>query len=262
MSSPPDGDWVEHPDLVEFFSSHRGQPEDLYPSERRFVPWLARESDSVLDVACGAGGFASIWSHFNPGIRYVGVDASEALVAAARRLHPERQFVRADGATRMPFPDATADVVATLGWLHWEPRYRDALAELWRLAGRRLFFDVRLQNMIDGDVMARQRLAYDQAWDGQTTTPYIAASWEQFARVLLALEPARILGLGYAGDPADTVVGLEVPLCFATFVLERGPVPPRGPEVLLDFPWVWPEGLPGTAARLDESVAAVEPPRR
>lgn len=262
MASSPTGDWVEHPDLVEFFSSHRGRPEDLYPSERRFLPWLARESRSVLDVACGAGGFAAIWSHFHPGISYVGVDASGALVAAARRLHPDREFVQADGAERLPFEDGAADVVATLGWLHWEPRYREALAELWRLSRRRLFFDVRLQHTASGDVTARQRLAYDRAWDGETTTPYIAASWAEFARVLVALAPSRILGLGYMGEPADTVVGLEVPLCFATFVLERGPAAASGPEILLDLPWAWPEGLPGVASDLDESVGAADAPRQ
>ncbi len=39
-----------------------------------------REDDVLLDLACGDGGLAA----FLPGIRYVGVDASEAMVRAAR----------------------------------------------------------------------------------------------------------------------------------------------------------------------------------
>src|SRR5204862_434647 len=63
--------WVDHPQLVDFYASHRSRPEDLYPSERRFLPWLAGQSDRVLDAGCGAGGFAGIWRHFNP---VIGVD--------------------------------------------------------------------------------------------------------------------------------------------------------------------------------------------
>ena len=37
MTSP---DWVEHPDLVDFYASNRGRPEDLYPSDH--LPVRAR----------------------------------------------------------------------------------------------------------------------------------------------------------------------------------------------------------------------------
>lgn len=246
----PDASWVEHPDLVEFYSSQRNTPDDLYPSERRFLPWLAGEADTVLDVGCGAGGFAAIWDHFHPGIAYTGVDASAALVGAARRLHPEARFEQADGSRPLPFADRSFDVVAGLGWLHLEPRYRDALPELWRVAGRRLFFDVRLQTEQPADVTGRQRLALSGDWDGATEIPYIAVAWAGFAQALLALGPASIRAHGYTGAPADTVSRMPVPVCFATFVLERSDAAADEPDVLLDLPFPWPAGLPGRVAPL------------
>lgn len=257
MKPRSDATWVEHPDLVEFYSAERCRPEDLYPSERRFLPWLAREAETVLDVGCGAGGFEAIWRHFHPGLAYTGVDASAALVGAARRLHPEARFVQADGSRPLPFDARSFDVVAGLGWLHLEPRYREALPGLWRVTGRRLFFDVRLQTAVAGDVTGSQRLALSQEWDGETTLPYIAVGWGEFARLILSLDPARVRGSGYMGTPADTVDGMGVPVCFATFVLERdGDLVAGRPEVMLDLPFAWPADLPGTQLTLGNE----EPP--
>ncbi len=247
--------WVEHPDLVEFYSSQRNAPEDLYPSERRFLPWLAQAAATVLDVGCGAGGFAGIWDHFHPGIAYTGVDASASLIDAARRLHPQARFEQADGSQPLPFGDREFDAVAGLGWLHLEPRYRDALPELWRVTGRRLFFDVRLQTDAAGDVVGSQRLALSGDWDGATEIPYIAVAWPEFAQKLLALRPASIRACGYTGPPADTVSPMPVPVCFATFVLERGEDAADEPAVLLDLPFPWPAGLPGRVGPLTDAEA-------
>lgn len=77
MPSSESLSWAEHPDLVAFYAEHRKHPEDLYPSESRFLPWLARQAHSVVDVGCAAGGFSDVWRHYQPEIRYVGVDLSD-----------------------------------------------------------------------------------------------------------------------------------------------------------------------------------------
>jgi SAM-dependent methyltransferase len=232
--------FAEHPDLVEFYTDHRDTPDDLYPSERRFVPWLAGESRSVLDVGCAAGGFAAIWRHWNPDVAYAGVDVSEPLVEAAQRLHPESRFEVADCADGLPFGDGEFDAVQALGWLHWEARWKRALAEMWRVSAGRLFFDVRL---LPEAQEGRQRLALSGEWDGETTVPYLCLAWETFARTLLALEPGAILSQGYLGRPSDTVTGVQGEICFATFVLERDPSRMHMPLVCADLPYAWPAGL-------------------
>jgi SAM-dependent methyltransferase len=228
--------WVDHPELVEFYSTHRRRPEDLYPSERRYLPGLAAEAGSVLDVGCGAGGFAAIWRSFNPALAYTGVDASSALVEAARRLHPDATFLRADGTAPLPFADRAFDVVAALGWLHLDPRYPQALEELWRLARRALFFDVRLLDR-EEDLVGRQRLALTGEWDGETTIPYVCASWPGLAHRLVELGPGRIRMHGYLGEPAATVSGVPEEVCLTTVVLERGDGPV---ELELELPLEWP----------------------
>lgn len=254
------GSWIHSADLVEYYSGNRDRPADLYPSERRFLPWLASSASSILDVGCGAGGFASIWSAYNAEIIYSGVDASPELIDAAAALHPGSSFRVADCIDGLPFDDRGAEVVSALGWLHWEPRYAEAIAELWRTAARYLFFDVRVHDRGEADIRGEQRLALSGDWDGATTVPYICASWPAFAEHLLALAPARILGFGYSGRAAETVVGIDEEICFATFVLERGSANAAGPLVALDLPFAWPEHLAGSARvdpqQLDREVPA------
>jgi hypothetical protein len=231
--------WSHHPELVAFYTTHRHRPEDLYPSERRFVPWLAQRSESLVDVGCAAGGFIAIWRHWNKVLRYTGVDASAELVDAARRLHPDTEFVVGDCADGLALPEGAADSVQALGWLHWEERYPEALAELWRITGRYLFFDVRLHDG-EEDLRSVQRLELTGEWDGHTTVPYLVASWPGFAELLVGLRPARVFGTGYTGRPSATVVGLNDDVCFATFVLERGDTAGEPPVVCTDLPLAWP----------------------
>lgn len=220
----------EHPSLVEFFSAHRNTIDDLYPSELRFLPWLARSSESVLDVGCAAGGLSTIWRAANPTVRYTGVDISPSLIDAAQQLHPECDFLVGNSVQGLQLPDRFADVVQALGWLHWEPRYVDALTELWRVTRQRLFFDLRLRDASD-DMIGQQEIAPGES------VPYICASWASVFSRLLDLEPHRILGYGYEGAPAPTVSGMPEQVCFATFVLEReGPAPTGRAEACIDLP--------------------------
>lgn len=236
--------WTEHPELVEFYTQHRHRPEDLYPSERRFLPWLAQQATSILDIGCAAGGFRKIWQHYNPGIQYSGIDISESLIAAARQLHPSVSFLQGDVTRDRTLNLERADVVQALGWLHWEPDYPMALQRLWSLTEHYLFFDLRLVARSEQAIVASQKLTYVDNWDGETTTPYVTVAWPEFACFLLQLQPARILGYGYWGQPAKTAIGVNSEVCFTAFVLEKSPPPASElSEVCLDSPLAWPEEL-------------------
>jgi SAM-dependent methyltransferase len=245
-------EWAEHSDLREFYTNHRNRVEDLYASERRFLPWLARQSQSVLDVGCATGGFSRIWKHFRPDIRYTGIDVSSNLIHGARKAFPELRFEVGDCAEGLPFENRYSSVVAALGWLHWEPRYLNALEELWRLTQDFLFFDVRLRSYPEGNLCGKQQVAFAGEWDGQTTTPYLCFAWAPFAASLMELLPSSIYAYGYVGRPASTVMGIEDEVCFATFVLKR---PPAGrtayrTRLCLDLPIEWPQSLRSTVELL------------
>jgi SAM-dependent methyltransferase len=256
-------DWAEHPDLVQFYSSCRSRPEDLYPSERRFLPWLAHRSASVLDAGCAAGGFSHIWRHYRQDVSYSGVDVSTSLVETARRLHPDLRFVQANLAGRCELPDCMATTVQALGWLFWEPEYVRTLAELWRLTDRYLFFDLRLVRQEKDASCGRQRMAYSGNWDGRTTTPYITVAWPSIARLFVELRPRTLYAYGYWGKPADTVERVGGDVCFSVFVLEK-PAPDETidtPVVCTDMPLAWPAELAGLVRVLPRTrLAELVPP--
>ena len=68
--------------------------------------------ESVLDVACGTGDLAGLFSHAGAG-RVVGLDFCEEMLAEARRKFARRpiEWVRGD-AMALPMPDGELDVVS------------------------------------------------------------------------------------------------------------------------------------------------------
>ncbi len=237
--------WSEHPDLAAFYTQHRNQPEDLYPSERRFLPWLASQATSVLDTGCAAGGFSNIWRYYRPDIVYTGVDVSASLIEAARELYPTLNFLHRNITWESGLQDRYATVVQALGWLNWEPEYAKAINELWQLTDRYLFLDVRLVAQAEHAKVGKQKLALTGEWDGEATTPYVTVFWAGFAGLLVDLQPIAILGYGYWGKPSETVMDVDQEVCFSTFVLEKAPVgeKPKLSTVCLDLPLAWPAVL-------------------
>lgn len=256
--------WTRHPELVAFYTKHRISPEELYPSEKRFLPWLARQASSVLDIGCAAGGFSNIWRHYNKNLAYTGADVSAPVVEVARQMHPDLKFIHGNCIDGLPLTDRTAAVVSALGVLTWIPEYRPAIRELWRLTDRYLFIDQRLVSRPEEASVGSQQLALTtgQPWDGKTVTPYVCVDWPHFAAFMLQLRPRTILGFGYWGKPAKTAMDVPERMCMATFVLDKGPAAEdhRGPtQICLDLPFGWPTELSKDVAvlpagQLDELV--------
>jgi len=99
--------------------------------------------ESVLDVPCGTGRFSA----FLPGLglRYVGGDASLAMLVEARRKHPDARFLALDLA-RLPFADRSVDLVVCIRLMHLvrDPQLRAAfLREMGRVARVGVIVDFR-----------------------------------------------------------------------------------------------------------------------
>ena len=99
------------PDSLEFYSRHRSSEDQLYESERFFLPAIAREVETVLDIGCAAGGFFPIMRAFNPEIQYTGIDVTEAFIDLARARYDDAEFFVSDG---LSTPLGSGSVVNTL----------------------------------------------------------------------------------------------------------------------------------------------------
>lgn len=126
------------------------------PHFRVLHRWLARRSlwgvpprGRALDLGCGPGGLlAEIAGRF-PALELLGLDVSREMLSVAReRLkgHSERITLEQGDGSRLPFPDASFDlVVSTLSLHHWdEPEpVLNEIARVLKPGGRFMVFDLR-----------------------------------------------------------------------------------------------------------------------
>jgi SAM-dependent methyltransferase len=111
-------------DHAEEFSRTR---ERAWPGWERLLRWLPPGRQQVLDVGCGNARFARFLASRHPGAGYVGVDASEPLLARARARLPdalEAELHRADFVADPPgavLPAGRFTLVVLFGVLHGVP---------------------------------------------------------------------------------------------------------------------------------------------
>lgn len=122
--------------IAAHFSDTRNRRSPLplqWSAVNTFVQAYVHPGDRVLDLGCGNGRVADVVNEIKG--RYVGVDASEALLRHARELHPEQSFVLGN-MRDIPFPDASFEYVLMIASFHHIPsaayRYA-ALAEVSRV---------------------------------------------------------------------------------------------------------------------------------
>lgn len=89
----------------------------------------------LLEVGCSSGYYSEVLAARGLEVTYTGCDYSEAFVTQARALYPALAFKHAD-ATRLPYDDASMDVVISGCCLLHIPEYGQAIAETARVTKR------------------------------------------------------------------------------------------------------------------------------
>ncbi|MCC6928761.1 MAG: ubiquinone/menaquinone biosynthesis methyltransferase [Gemmatimonadaceae bacterium] len=108
--------------------------------KRELMAWFderAPEGAMVVDVACGTGDLALSAARLRPRGSVHGIDAAQRMIARARERvsarDRERVHFSAGDLTRLPFADASVDVILGGYALRNVPRYEQALGELHRV---------------------------------------------------------------------------------------------------------------------------------
>jgi SAM-dependent methyltransferase len=135
--------------------------EDQYADTRAYLAHRAelirslgpslRDGDAVLDLACGDGGLAD----FLPGLRYLGVDASEEMVAAGSARG--RALVRADLNDYEPPEPVQATTIFRA--VYYARDRRALFARVRGYTERKLVFDLNPRQYRLDDVCADLRAA-------------------------------------------------------------------------------------------------------
>ena len=131
------------PDSLAYYATHRKRPEELYPSERVFLPEVLPNIQNCLDFGCAAGGFSEIMCYYNPSLEYTGADITPEFLQLGKSNYPDCSFLHTDG-TSLPFRAHTFDLVHSSGVLHLNSAHRRIAEELYRVSNHYFLADFRL----------------------------------------------------------------------------------------------------------------------
>jgi ubiquinone/menaquinone biosynthesis C-methylase UbiE len=162
MNTPPHSnlftqvDRARDPDFFVRFMDEAQKPAAIQASKRLMLERIAlAPGAAVLDVGCGPGtDVFDMVAPVGPGGRLVGLDASEVMIAEARRRASELDVpvtFEVGEVEALPFPDGTFDVCRAERLLEHLPDAGRALAEMVRVTrsgGRIVVFDFDWDTLI------------------------------------------------------------------------------------------------------------------
>jgi SAM-dependent methyltransferase len=169
---------------------------------------------SVLDVPCGRGRLLKAVSAALPEAELCGVDINEKMIEQVRRECPG-VVARVASVYELPFPERRFDVVLCHeSFMHFEEPAR-ALAELARVAGRRLYLSVTTRRQLN-TLLRRLGLLPPSdvphwTYNYEDIVPQLPRdfTWEASAAFLLG---RKALGLGHARHASlHRLIGRRVP---------------------------------------------------
>jgi len=149
-------DRTRDPDFFVRFMDEAQKPEGIQASKRLMLERMAlAPGAAVLEVGCGPGtDVFDLVEIVSPTGRLVGLDASQAMIAEARRRASEHQLgvaFEVGDVQALPFPDATFDVCRAARLLEHLPDAGQALYEMTRVTrrgGRVVVFDFDWDTLI------------------------------------------------------------------------------------------------------------------
>ena len=213
------------PSAIEYYSKHRHEVSDLYPSERVFLPRVLFPGIKVLDVGCASGGFFNVMRTLEPTVDYTGIDIAEPAIDLARQTYQEARFEVADGVT-IPFDDGAFDLVHCTSVLVIEPRYQEVWEEMYRVSSRFVLADMRLLKDIEsqgGLQDSHYRIQFD-AQDQEGIVPYVVSDADEVVNCLLNLapRPRALRGTGYFHEVSKMAGTRYSQVCMSILLVEKG----------------------------------------
>jgi trans-aconitate methyltransferase len=113
----------------------RGEPRLDFQVAAEAVAATGIANPRLMEIGCGSGYYSEVFANLLPGVRYAGIDYSDAMVARARARYPSAVFNVAD-ATKLPYADNAFDIVFDGVSLMHIIDFTTAIREATRVAAR------------------------------------------------------------------------------------------------------------------------------
>ena len=225
-----------NPSAIDYYSQHRHEISDLYPSETVFLPRVLFPGAKVLDVGCASGGFFNIMRSYEPAIEYTGIDLSELAVEMATERYPEAKFIVTEG-FGLPFEDNSFDIVHCTSVFNNEPNYQEMLREMYRVSNWFVLIDIRLLKGLGKQRESVYNIQFNGK-DVEATVPYVVNDADEVADFIVQLtpKPKALRGTGYFHQVAKEATEADTPnenVCMTVLLLQKGA--PDGEPTTLDL---------------------------
>lgn len=216
--------WSES-SAIDYYSQHRHELSDLYPSEKVFLPRVLFPGAKVLDIGCASGGFYNIMRSLEPSIEYTGIDIAEPAITLAKEKYPGATFQVTSG-LEIPFDDNSFDLVHCTSVLVVEPRYKEVIEEMYRVSNRFVLVDMRLlKNIGDNQDFERSyyRIQFDREVE-QATVPYVVSDADEVVNYILDLDPRprALRATGYFHEVTPMANTTFDSVCMTIFLIQKG----------------------------------------
>ena len=163
--------WVP---LAQAYAANRiGYSNELYDT---IAAYGLRGGSTVLDVGCGTGIAAEPFAR--RGFTVTGADPSESMIAQAKKLLPNVEFVRAS-AESLPFPNERFDVLISAQAFHWVDRAA-ALREAHRVLRRGGIIAICWKHLMGSDPVKELRDRAFQALGHEAAPSGLSGGFKEF----------------------------------------------------------------------------------
>lgn len=218
-------------ELVKFYSKHRKKWNEFYPSERRVLEKVYKDTGNfgdVLDVGCACGGLGfALSARFN--IRsYTGIDINRESIRwaqKAKELSISSRFVHGD--IIKPCLSGNFDTVVSFSCADWNIETDKIIKSCWKKvkAGGYLIISLRLTpgNGINDIRKSHQYINFSGKENKPEIANYVVFNFKEALKTFkkLSLSPALIGAYGYWGKPSPTAATPFKKLIFAVFYIRK-----------------------------------------
>ncbi len=208
--------------FLKYYENYRNKLDDLFKSEKYFMPEFVLPKKSYLDVGCAVGGMYEILTAFESNVDYKGIDVSSEMIDCAKINYPEIDFEVGDAAKGLCFKDNAFSRVITLGTTVHEQNYKSLLKESYRVAEDVLFFDIRL--VYDKPTLNDLGRGYVED-ESDIQYPYVVVNYDELVEFFNSLRPLPrlIKSFGYWGKANEytTLPADYHEICMAAFLVYK-----------------------------------------
>jgi len=227
------------PELADYFSRHRNQWDDFYPSEKWMFTRVAgpeKYFGRVLDVGCARGGLGRALAGRFGVTEYLGVDINRQVIELARDQKdfpvPRYRFECGDILEMGGSIEGQFDAVFSLSCADWNVKTIDIINTCWQYVRVGGYFLLTLR-LTPGASITDLSKSFQYIYAGERLpdnkealekAPYVVLNVRETWQIMAHLRPlpGQILAYGYWGKPSLTAVTGYDRLVFTALALQKG----------------------------------------